>query len=86
MTYDDARHEVGQGIVSGRYNLIQGRRLRAAIRVLERYYIDLPRWSELAAVCDQPDWADRLLRLSNVVVLATPSARRTGGVTAVRLD
>lgn len=63
MTYDEARREVERGVIRGEYTRTQGRRLRAAIRVLERYDIALPIWSRLEAVASGADWAERIVEV-----------------------
>lgn len=66
MTHGEARHEVEQGVISGKYTRTQANRLRAAIRVLERYDIALPGWSRLEALATGPDWAERIVELSGL--------------------
>jgi hypothetical protein len=66
MTYDQARHEIEQGVISGRYTRTQGRRLRAAIRVLERYDKPLPIWSRLEDLASGADWAERIVEVSQL--------------------
>ena len=55
MTYDVARREVELGLIGGRYTRTQARRLRAAIRVLERYRTAIPIWSQFEALSEAPD-------------------------------
>jgi hypothetical protein len=66
MTYDEARREVEQGVIGGRYTLTQARRLRASIRVLERYGTAIPIWTQFEALSEAPDWADRVVKVSHV--------------------
>ena len=66
MTYDEARYEVEQGVMTRRYTRTQGRRLRAAIRLLERYDTPLPSWSRLEDLASGADWAERLVELSRL--------------------
>ena len=66
MTYDEARRQVEQGLIGGRYTRTQARRLRAAIRVLERYGTAIPIWSQFEALSGAPDWADRVVEVSHV--------------------
>ena len=66
MTYDEARHEVEQGVISGKYTRTQGRRLRAAIRVLERYDRALPMWGYLEDLALEADWAERIVVASQL--------------------
>jgi hypothetical protein len=66
MTYDEARREVEQGVIGGRYTRTQARRLRAAIRVLERYDIAIPVWGQVEELTRDADWTERLLNLSHI--------------------
>jgi hypothetical protein len=66
MTYDEARREVEQGVIGGKYTRTQARRLRAAIRVLERYDIPIPIWRQLEVLTLDADWAERLLDLRHI--------------------
>jgi hypothetical protein len=66
MTYDEARRDVECGVIGGRYTRTQARRLRAAIRVLERYDIAIPIWAQLEDLTRDADWAERLLDLSHI--------------------
>jgi len=66
MTYEEARREVEQGVLTGRYTRTQARRLRAAIRVFERYDASLPFWRHLEEITGGADWAERLLEVDSV--------------------
>jgi hypothetical protein len=76
MNYDEARHEVEQGVISGKYTRIQGRRLRAAIRVFERYDRAVPIWSYFEDLAFGPDWAERIVEASHLTE-ARPFLRST---------
>lgn len=66
MTYDEARREVEQGVIGGEYTRTQARRLRAAIRMLERYHIGIPVWHQLVDATRGADWTERVLGLRRV--------------------
>ena len=72
MTYDQARYEIEQGVISGRYTRTQGRRLRAAVRVLERYDRPLPIWSRVEDLASGADWAERIVEVSQLTDPLSP--------------